>query len=198
MSAWFGCRCWPTSHIDPWIFYSPPLAAVIARGRLRSVQFHLAPHPLLPKCRPLPPGLENPQIEPSSLPFPSGVNHQIERWPVQLVVTPIDVAHRAIGGNAEGRRMRNVDRIMGQVMVEPVRLGHGSVLIEQKREGHRVFGQKLRRLPYAVASLGREVCNLQPGLLKFSLHWLKLNHASHAVRSPGSAEKLHNQCSPCQ
>ena len=61
----------------------------------------------------------------------------IERRPIRLTVPAIDVLNFPIAIDHQGCRMRDVDRIHAQPVIQPVSFGHRPVLIQQKRETTR-------------------------------------------------------------
>src|SRR5712664_387766 len=77
--------------------------------------------------------------------------------------------------------------------MEPVRFGHGAILIEQKDAGDGTLLQEFSRLPHAVPLFGGNKCQLCSRRFNFRFPRLELSHALHAVRSPGAAQKLENQ-----
>ena len=121
----------------------------------------------------------------------------IQRRAVELVIAPIDVAHHAaaivVATNDESSRVRDVERVGGERVMEPVGLGHGAILIEQKDAGDGMLLQKLSWLPDAVPLFGGDECQLRCRGFNFLFSRLELSHALHAVRSPGAAQKLENQ-----
>src|ERR1700687_1900785 len=78
----------------------------------------------------------------------------IQRCTIELVIAAIDVAHYAaavvVATNDESSRVRDVERVSGERMMEPVRLGHGAILIKQKDAGDGMLLQELSGLPHAV------------------------------------------------
>src|SRR5258707_980044 len=121
----------------------------------------------------------------------------IQRRAVELVIAAIDVAHHAaaivVATNDERSRVRDVERIGGERVMEPVSLGHGPILIEQKDAGDGMLLQKFSRPPHAVTLFGRNERQVRAGCFNFRPPRLELSHALHAVRSPCAAQKLKDQ-----
>src|SRR5713226_4433507 len=68
----------------------------------------------------------------SGFQFPRRLHHLLHRRSVRLAITAVDVAHRAAAVDDQRGWMRDVDRIMSEPVVEPVRLGGRAVFIQQK------------------------------------------------------------------
>src|SRR5208282_3797793 len=91
---------------------------------------------------------------------------------------------------------RNVDRVCAECVMQPVGFGHDSILIEQKDAGDGMLLQEFSWPPDAISLFGsneRQMCSRCFNLRQTRL---KLSHALHAVRSPGTAHKLENQRAP--
>src|SRR6266404_4313135 len=118
----------------------------------------------------------------------------IQRRAIELVFAAIDVAHYAaavvIATNHQGGRVRDVERVGGERVMEPVGFGHGAILIEQKDASDGMLLQELSRLPHAVPLFGGDECQLCSRCFNFLSSRLELSHALHAVRSPCATQKL--------
>src|ERR1700687_5589164 len=134
--------------------------------------------------------------ETDSLPFQSS-NNFIQRGAIELVIAAIDVAHRAaavvVATNYEGGRVRDVECIGAERVMEPVGFGHGPILIQQKDAGDGMLLQEFSRFPHAVPLFGGDECQRCSGSFNFLSPRLELSHALHAVWSPGATQKLENQ-----
>src|ERR1700676_972933 len=121
----------------------------------------------------------------------------IQRRAIELVIAAIDVAHRAaavvVATNHESSRVRDVERVGGERVMEPVGFGHCAILVEQKDAGDGMLRQELSRLPYSVPLFGGDESQLCSRCFNFLSSRLELSHALHAIRSPGAAQKLENQ-----
>src|ERR1700694_4335700 len=73
-----------------------------------------------------------------------------ERGAIELVIAAIDVAHCAAAIDYESCRVRDVERVGGERMMESVGFGHGPILIKQKDAGDGMLLQELSWLPHAV------------------------------------------------
>jgi len=117
----------------------------------------------------------------------------IERRAVVLVVAAVDVTHPPVAVDDEGGRVRDVDSVMTERVMESVVSGHGALLIEQERAGDGMLLKKLPRLPHAIAFFGGDECQLGSRRRNLRYPRLELSHALDAVRSPSAAQKLENQ-----
>src|SRR5580704_9727053 len=113
--------------------------------------------------------------------------------PDPMTISAMDVFKFPIAIDDQGRRMCDVDRVHAQLVIQPISLGHCAVLIEQKGIRHAMRSQQLRRLRHPRTFLRRDVHQLRSCMLDLSFHWLQLSHAFYAVRSPGTAQELHDQ-----
>src|ERR1019366_1230644 len=117
----------------------------------------------------------------------------IQRRAVELVIAAIDVAHRAAAIDYNSSRVRDVDCVSAERVMEPVGFGHGPTLIEQKDASDGMLLQEFSRPPHAVALFGSNERQLCSRCFNFLSSRLELSHALHAVRSPCAAQKLENQ-----
>src|ERR1700722_5570735 len=140
-------------------------------------------------CAPLPPGFS---FRDSSYLFQSSQN-LVERCAVELVVAAIDVTYESSAIYYERRRMRDVDGIGGEGMMETVSFGHRAILVEQKNTGDGMLFEKPQRSPDAISLFRRNEHQLCSRCFNFRHSRLELSHALHAVRSPGAAHELQNQ-----
>src|ERR1700693_648142 len=80
----------------------------------------------------------------------------IERRAVELVIAAIDVAHQAAAIDYQSGRVRDVECVGAERVMEPVGFGHGPILIKQKDAGDGMLLQEFSRLPHAVPLVGRD------------------------------------------
>src|ERR1035438_2281642 len=117
----------------------------------------------------------------------------IEQRAVVLVIAAVDIAHPPITIDDERGRVRDVNGIGAECVMEPGFPGHGSCLIEQKDAGDGMLLQKSSRPPHAVPLFGGKEHQLGSRRFDFRPSRLELSHALYAVWSPGTAQKLENQ-----
>src|SRR5271163_1051109 len=108
-------------------------------------------------------------ISARGLQLPNCLRNLLDRRSIGLAVAAIDVSHRSVSVDDQRSRMRNVDRIFSEPVIKAVCLGHGAVLIEQKRKRDRMLFQKLHRLEHAVALLSGDKNHLCPSPFEFAL-----------------------------
>ena len=85
----------------------------------------------------------------------------MERCTIRLTVPAIDVLDFPVARDDQAGRMRDVDRIDAEPVIEPVSFRHHPVFIQQKGVRHGMRLQKLRRLPYARNFSRRDVHQLR-------------------------------------
>jgi hypothetical protein len=78
----------------------------------------------------------------------------IDRRAVELVIAAIEVAHRAAAIDHESSRVRDVDGIRAERVMQSVGFGHSPILVEQKDAGDGMLFQKFPRPPHAVPLFG--------------------------------------------
>jgi hypothetical protein len=122
----------------------------------------------------------------------------IERRAVELVIAAINVAHNANAIDRQRGRVRDVNGISAERVMEAVGFGHDPILIEQKDAGDGMLLQESSRLPHAVPLFGGNERQLCSRCLNFPSPRLELSHALHAVRSPSAAQKLEKQRALCE
>ena len=81
-----------------------------------------------------------------------------------LVVAAIDILDGSFAVNHQRRRVRDVQRIHANQVIQPIVLGNHSVFIQKKRKRYRVLFQKLGRLEHAIPLLCSNERQLGPGL----------------------------------
>src|ERR1700746_1225094 len=110
-----------------------------------------------------------------------------------LVVAAINVTNGSFAIDDQGCRVRNIERVHANQVIQPVTLGNHSVLVQKKGERDWVFLQKLARLEEAVPLFRRNEGQLRTGLGNLVLDRLGPSHALDAIGSPGTPQELRNQ-----
>src|SRR5271165_2252477 len=66
--------------------------------------------------------------------FPDRFQNLLHRRPIHLVLASVDVADRSAAIDDQRGRMRDIDGVLSQAVIQPVRLGRRAVFIQQKRK----------------------------------------------------------------
>src|ERR1700746_2785380 len=120
-------------------------------------------------------------------------DHLFQGRSIPLIFSPVDVANRPFRIDHQRRWMGDLQGVHSKTVVQTIRLGRGSILIQQERKRDRVFLQELPGLEYPVAFLRRDEGKLCAQLSDLALDRLNLSHALGAVRSPRSPQELQDE-----
>jgi hypothetical protein len=110
-----------------------------------------------------------------------------------LVIAAVDVTNDSVTVDHQRGRVRDVQGIHPNQVIQPITFGNHSVLIEKKREAYRVLLQKLGRLKHPIPLFGGDVGQFRTRLRNLVLDRLDLSRALDAIRSPRPPQKLRDQ-----
>jgi hypothetical protein len=108
---------------------------------------------------------------------------------ITLTLADVDVFNDSVAPNHEGCGTRDVDRVFSERVMNAVSFGDDAFLVEQEREGQRMFSQVFPGLEETAVLFGGDE-NRAAELVDLVFVWLELGHALHAVRSPGATQEL--------
>lgn len=110
-----------------------------------------------------------------------------------LIVAAIDVTNGSITVDHQRGRMRDIQGIHPNQVIQPITLGNHSVLVEKKRKTDRVLLQELGRLKHPIPLFGGDVGQFRTRLGDLVLDRLDPSRALDAIRSPRPPQKLGDQ-----
>ena len=112
-----------------------------------------------------------------------------------MIAAAVDISHNPATIDDQCGRMRDVDSIQANPVIQAVCLGYATIFVQKNWERNRMFGEELGRLMHPLPLLRRNEDRLRPYALDLLGQRLELSHALDAIRSPGPAQEFQNQIS---